>query len=139
VDLLPCARGTVRLMRGSVGRLRMFGKKKPIAGEHEGRKVFQCSFCNKSQKEVRKLIAGPNVYICDECVDVCFRIVKPDADEQVASVPSSAGPDDAVICCICRLTTLPAAAVVVSGRGALCSACATAVVEAVAAVPQPPN
>ncbi|MFI5142724.1 MAG: ClpX C4-type zinc finger protein, partial [Thermoanaerobaculales bacterium] len=31
--------------------------------------LLRCSFCNKSQREVRKLIAGPNVYICDECVD----------------------------------------------------------------------
>jgi ATP-dependent Clp protease ATP-binding subunit ClpX len=34
------------------------------------REMF-CSFCSKSQKEVRKLIAGPNVYICDECVELC--------------------------------------------------------------------
>ena len=34
-----------------------------------------CSFCGKSQKEVRKLIAGPSVYICDECVELCNDIV----------------------------------------------------------------
>jgi len=33
--------------------------------------VFRCSFCNKSRREVKKLIAGPRVFICDECVDVC--------------------------------------------------------------------
>ncbi len=36
---------------------------------------LRCSFCGKSQREVRKLIAGPSVYICDECVDLCNEIV----------------------------------------------------------------
>jgi ClpX C4-type zinc finger/Glyoxalase superfamily protein len=42
-------------------------------------KLLYCSFCGKSQHEVRKLIAGPAVYICDECVDLCVDIV----DEQL--------------------------------------------------------
>jgi ATP-dependent Clp protease ATP-binding subunit ClpX len=40
--------------------------------------VLRCSFCNKPQREVRKLIAGPNVYICDECVDICLDIIAED-------------------------------------------------------------
>ncbi len=36
--------------------------------------VLRCSFCNKSQRDVKKLIAGPTVYICDECVDICLDI-----------------------------------------------------------------
>jgi hypothetical protein len=36
---------------------------------------LRCSFCNKAQKEIRKLIAGPHVYICDECVDVCVGVL----------------------------------------------------------------
>jgi ClpX C4-type zinc finger protein/glyoxalase superfamily protein len=43
------------------------------------REVLYCSFCGKSQHEVRKLVAGPAVYICDECVDLCTDIV----DEQL--------------------------------------------------------
>jgi ATP-dependent Clp protease ATP-binding subunit ClpX len=39
---------------------------------------LRCSFCNKTQREVRKLIAGPNVYICDECVDICLDIIAED-------------------------------------------------------------
>jgi len=35
-----------------------------------------CSFCNKSQRDVKKLIAGPNVYICDECVAICVDILE---------------------------------------------------------------
>lgn len=41
-------------------------------------KVLRCSFCNKSQRDVKKLIAGPTVYICDECVDVCNGILAED-------------------------------------------------------------
>ncbi|MCU0291588.1 MAG: ATP-dependent Clp protease ATP-binding subunit ClpX [Thermoanaerobaculaceae bacterium] len=40
--------------------------------------LLRCSFCNKTQREVRKLIAGPNVYICDECVDICLDIIAED-------------------------------------------------------------
>src|SRR5215207_7007441 len=36
---------------------------------------LQCSFCGKSQRQVRKLIAGPGVYICDECIDLCNEII----------------------------------------------------------------
>ncbi len=41
----------------------------------EDRKSLRCSFCNKTQDQVRKLIAGPNVYICDECIAVCSDII----------------------------------------------------------------
>ncbi|MBZ0114562.1 MAG: ATP-dependent Clp protease ATP-binding subunit ClpX [Thermoanaerobaculia bacterium] len=40
--------------------------------------TLRCSFCNKSQREVRKLIAGPTVFICDECVDICLDIIAED-------------------------------------------------------------
>ncbi|MDD1623974.1 MAG: ATP-dependent Clp protease ATP-binding subunit ClpX, partial [Methylococcaceae bacterium] len=39
-------------------------------------KLLYCSFCGKSQHEVRKLIAGPSVYVCDECVELCNDIIK---------------------------------------------------------------
>ncbi len=42
-----------------------------------------CSFCGKSQDEVRKLIAGPNVYICDECIDLCNEIVSEDRQQEL--------------------------------------------------------
>jgi ATP-dependent Clp protease ATP-binding subunit ClpX len=47
----------------------------------EGGDLLKCSFCGKSQKQVRKLIAGPGVYICDECVDLCNEIM----EEELAS------------------------------------------------------
>ena len=39
-------------------------------------KILYCSFCGKSQHEVRKLIAGPSVFICDECVELCNDIIR---------------------------------------------------------------
>ena len=48
-------------------------------------KLLYCSFCGKSQHEVRKLIAGPSVFICDECVDLCNEIIREEIQEQEAS------------------------------------------------------
>ena len=47
-----------------------------MATKAEGEKLLYCSFCGKSQHEVKKLIAGPSVFICDECVDLCNDIIK---------------------------------------------------------------
>jgi ClpX C4-type zinc finger protein len=46
------------------------------------RKVVVCSFCGKSQDEVRKMIAGPTVYICDECIDLCNDILAEESPRQ---------------------------------------------------------
>ena len=43
-------------------------------------KVLKCSFCGKTQKEVRKLIAGPTVYICNECINLCNEIMAEELD-----------------------------------------------------------
>ncbi|MEX0826017.1 MAG: ATP-dependent Clp protease ATP-binding subunit ClpX [Acidimicrobiia bacterium] len=45
-------------------------------GEGSGGDLLKCSFCGKSQKQVKKLIAGPGVYICDECIDLCNEIIE---------------------------------------------------------------
>ena len=53
-------------------------------GKNEEGKLLYCSFCGKSQHEVRKLIAGPSVFVCDECVELCNDIIREeleDADE----------------------------------------------------------
>ncbi len=53
-----------------------------MAGKNSDDKV-RCSFCNKTQDQVRKLIAGPNgVYICDECVDICADIIEEEYEEE---------------------------------------------------------
>jgi len=46
-------------------------------------KKISCSFCGKSQREVRKLIAGPAVFICDECVELCMDIIKEESKSQI--------------------------------------------------------
>jgi ATP-dependent Clp protease ATP-binding subunit ClpX len=50
-------------------------------------KVLYCSFCGKSQHEVKKLIAGPSVFICDECIDLCTDIIQ----EEIAKLPKEEG------------------------------------------------
>jgi len=53
-----------------------------MANRTEEKKQLRCSFCNKNQDQVRKLIAGPgNVYICDECIEICSEIVEEEFDE----------------------------------------------------------
>jgi len=53
--------------------------------KHEDRSGnLVCSFCGKSQDEVRKLIAGPTVYICDECIDLCNDIIAEETDNEEA-------------------------------------------------------
>ena len=47
----------------------------------EGADLLKCSFCGKSQKQVVKLIAGPGVYICDECIDLCNEIIEEELAE----------------------------------------------------------
>lgn len=49
----------------------------------EDKKQLKCSFCGKSQDQVRRLIAGPNVYICDECIELCQEIIQEEFDENV--------------------------------------------------------
>ncbi|MEK7385902.1 MAG: ATP-dependent Clp protease ATP-binding subunit ClpX, partial [candidate division NC10 bacterium] len=48
----------------------------------EGNGMLKCSFCGKSQNDVRKLIAGPTVYICDECIDLCNDIIAEEWEEE---------------------------------------------------------
>ena len=49
-------------------------------GDDSG-KLLYCSFCGKSQHEVKKLIAGPSVFICDECVELCNDIIREEVQE----------------------------------------------------------
>ena len=53
-------------------------------GKNDDGKLLYCSFCGKSQHEVRKLIAGPSVFICDECVDLCNDIIREEVSEDAA-------------------------------------------------------
>ena len=51
--------------------------------------LLKCTFCGKSQKQVRKLIAGPSVYICDECIELCNEIIEEELGQQVAESTQS--------------------------------------------------
>ena len=61
-----------------------------MADKGNGEKLLYCSFCGKSQHEVRKLIAGPSVFICDECVELCNDIIR---DELQQNQDKAAGSD----------------------------------------------
>lgn len=56
-----------------------------MAKDHNGEVEVTCSFCGKSQDEVKKLIAGPTVYICNECIDLCNEIVSEDRQQALES------------------------------------------------------
>ncbi|BFM20774.1 ATP-dependent Clp protease ATP-binding subunit ClpX [Gilvimarinus japonicus] len=66
------------------------------SGDKNG-KLLYCSFCGKSQHEVRKLIAGPSVFICDECVDLCNDIIREEIQETAAEGQSEKLPKPAEI------------------------------------------
>src|SRR6267142_84278 len=57
-----------------------------MAGKRGDGESLRCSFCNKDQRDVKKLIAGPTVYICDECVDICLDII---AEEREPDEPKA--------------------------------------------------
>jgi ATP-dependent Clp protease ATP-binding subunit ClpX len=65
----------------------------------KGEKLLYCSFCGKSQHEVRKLIAGPSVFVCDECVELCNDIIREEQqEEQNAAVSKGKFPSPQEIC-----------------------------------------
>src|SRR6188768_3427195 len=59
-----------------------------MSDKNSGDKLLYCSFCGKSQHEVRKLIAGPSVFICDECIELCNDIIKEEGDTTAAGQPA---------------------------------------------------
>ncbi|HCA89446.1 MAG TPA: ATP-dependent Clp protease ATP-binding subunit ClpX [Legionellales bacterium] len=58
------------------------------SGKSDKDKVLYCSFCGKSQHEVKKLIAGPSVFVCDECVDLCNDIIREESQEPGVTPPT---------------------------------------------------
>lgn len=69
-----------------------------MSSKSDGEKLLYCSFCGKSQHEVRKLIAGPSVFICDECVDLCNDIIKEEILEGGSGSRSDSLPTPKEIC-----------------------------------------
>lgn len=54
-------------------------------GKEGGNKTLYCSFCGKAQNEVKRLISGPSVYVCDECVELCNDIIREEMEEEITS------------------------------------------------------
>ncbi len=70
-----------------------------MADKASGEKLLYCSFCGKSQHEVRKLIAGPSVFICDECIDLCNDIIREEMQgDEATKLVKSALPVPREIC-----------------------------------------
>lgn len=125
----------------------MFPTTQPPRPQEDGGEALCCSFCNKNQHDVRKLIAGPNVFICDECVEVCVDIIAQDVNlggsagaveagrERQPAASDSSGPTT-VPCALCRMPTPPGNLLPIRDRGALCPGC-VGEIEAAAAGREP--
>jgi hypothetical protein len=116
----------------------MFMKKRHSGTANDSQESLRCSFCNKDQHAVRKLIAGPTVFICDECIEVCNEIIADDArlagaaqvkPNDLANVIGS-GPE--VGCALCGTPIIARRGLLIPNRGALCFACIGEIDEAVA-------
>jgi ClpX C4-type zinc finger len=129
----------------------MFGPPKEKPSKQEPKAAAYCAFCNRSQAAVSRLIAGPTVMICDECVRICVDII---ADVHLSDSPESPGAiqeqltrqqalrlnadgsADAVAdemiplwhvrCALCRQIVATETAFSIQGRGLLCDDCLTA-------------
>jgi hypothetical protein len=96
--------------------------------------MLACSFCGKSQKQVSKLIAGPDVYICDECANKADRVI---ATGEVAATPLSAvkpvGADvTGAQCSFCGKRRYQVSGMALAAEGAICSECLALCLEIIA-------
>ena len=82
--LLHVLRGGQGVRHHRPGDLGALGRRGPVARPTDSNEQLLCSFCGKSQRQVKKLIAGPGVYICDECIDLCNEII----DEELTAPPT---------------------------------------------------
>src|SRR5262245_297209 len=110
---------------------------------------LRCSFCNKHQRAVRKLIAGPAVYICDECVGICVDIIAEDrivedvearrrlAEGRPASQSAAQPPSDDAWCTLCGKVADLSEALVIESSAILCGLCVEAVASAAAKAKKP--
>lgn len=102
------------------------------SGAHPSRDV-RCSFCEKDQADVQKLIAGPAVFICDECVDVCIDILADDERIQKLARGASSDqkpsepPKDEAHCALCGHQLSEHDGLPIPSRGVLCGSCLDAV------------
>ncbi|SRR6266508_564668 len=125
----------------------MFTRKEAAKPAGDSDLVLRCSFCNKPQANVKQLIAGPEVFICNECVQVCNEILEDDAralavqgvkerrsqyhDVQEGSLsvhdPALPVSGPAVRCALCRLPFAGKDGLLIPDRGVLCPGCIDAI------------
>lgn len=94
--------------------------------------TMRCSFCSKSDSEVRKMIAGPGVYICDECVDICQEIVNEDVQTGLSKPVHPSPSYSGYVCSLCRIVN-PAEQVTIirQKKEVVCQACIDAILETI--------
>jgi ClpX C4-type zinc finger len=114
----------------------MLGRRRQDAKPEEAE--LRCSFCAKEAEHVRKLIAGPKVFICDECVEVCQEILREERRQHTEDPPpvsSTAstwrGTTPAGFCPLCRMPLMMQDAVLIAKKGVLCRPCVADVQSAV--------
>lgn len=98
--------------------------------------TLRCSFCAKKQHAVRKLAAGPNVLICDECVAVCVDIISDDGAWVDTAVPAASETQrvtGGVRCGLCGMLIPAEDALLIEHRGPLCPGCVSAIEATIAA------
>ena len=94
---------------------------------------LRCSFCRKDQRDVGKLIAGPEVYICDECVQLCLEVIENDhLSTEINGQDISPSGTLPMPCSLCGVLTPSDGALLVKNRGLLCPMCVQEVQSAIA-------
>jgi bacterioferritin-associated ferredoxin len=102
-------------------------------GQPATAEIKRCSFCSKTEQDVRKLIAGPTVYICEECVDLCNDILAEEFREKPKTEKKAPAHIDRVPasplqgCLLCRLPKEAEDLTYIPDRGTICSACLDAI------------
>jgi hypothetical protein len=121
----------------------MFWKIRPTDSANASPPVLKCSFCNKDEHQVDKLIAGPKVFICNECIEVCLdilnddpRFAKPQAlrdGKQANGIADTPGSGSAVTCAMCRTPIIVSRGLLIPSRGVrLCFGCIGEIDDAIA-------
>ena len=112
------------------------------AEDPSAQRKLRCSFCEKSQDDVRKLIAGPTAQICDECVALCVDIITDDPRQAAEPAnrtrpkfrPGAPAWSADARCTMCRMPVVPEESIAVPDRALLCRACVAEVQAAAAQV-----
>lgn len=108
--------------------MRLFrSKEQPFDGSSQRSDSPHCSFCGKEQNEVKKLIPGPSVFICNECVDICNEIIANDAYHQTVAEhpgPFVSAEEGAEVSRWCSLCHMPATGFLdLPEKGQICADC----------------